>query len=1176
MRNNKQTLLVALCTLLTYSAAMSQVDVTALYLKNAGFDTNYDYKVGVTGNVTQEMLPVDGWINDYSVNYTIVGTYQVKTKKTFNGASVPTTNVDGTTEGGVLALSTGWSESIKLYQNVSLPKGEYSIVTAYYNSGSVTAGNSLFGWIPSSGTSIMSTVSDFPIKKWTVDTLFVKLLTKRSGKIQIGMKAADGGSGSSAKLSIDYIRIFSHTWDGSILTSTLKSANRTYERNTDANGIDDLKAAIDSATIIQNDSTATPEDQVAATVALNEAVEIFETLQDAYSNLQKAIKTATAQLGDGTGYGASDLQSAIDKATEIVNNTEATASQLDAATMELNSAVALCKKLKTAHTNLLAVIDEAVLLYADGTGNGAAELQETINKARQTANESETTSEAMDVATEELKNAIFKYRVLNATGTVPTVTTHHYVARGSTVALGRSTVSGTNLLEQGFCWSTEPNPTVLDNRSTKYYSQSGRIYAMENLDPSTIYYVRAYAMTKDYAVGYGEVKKVITLPAGKVKWTYDYGADAAANERIATAVEDAVNYLNTYTSINGLTTQVHYGSGTPTADCSYGGWMRVGPNASYQRTGTILHELGHAIGVGTHSIWNDGNSPMRAGSGRGDWLGDRATEVLRFLDNSSTAVMTGDGTHMWPYGVNGAHEDNGQPILYICNTLIYQALGEDGLPPTGGFATPAYVFEQEDTIKYYIKNENDKYGLYSSYLVQNTKGYLVWKEMNAATALANDSAAWYITFNPTNSYYQLRNAATGRYITYNGTGTNGIRTAVRSSITVNDNFHLMRSRVDVTVGSDDSEMNLRGYWIIHPEHKLNPTTLVASNKGTVATAAFNLGNAASIQRWLFLTADQAVRFETARISAYLVELDDILERIKGIVAVPHTEEIEGVDAAIHAVVSDIESKRDALTDPEEVNTLIAVAKEALYTFLCHATPIDAAHPFDLTYMIVNAAIDNSEGWSDSPTLSFSCMEYFQKTFDFNQTLISLPAGTYQIRVQAYQRPGNAVTTYADYIAGTNKVTTKLYAGTESKTIQHIASEARTNKLGGDEIQVTDIPPRYVPNNMQAANLYFAKGLYDNALITSVAEDGKNLKIGLKCASSADSYWTIFDNFRIYYYGSIDESIVNGIDAPTSPVNDNYPADVYSVTGVCVRSAATNLEGLPSGLYIVNGKKVWVR
>ena len=193
---------------------------------------------------------------------------------------------------------------------------------------------------------------------------------------------------------------------------------------------------------------------------------------------------------------------------------------------------------------------------------------------------------------------------------------------------------------------------------------------MEGLEPSTIYYVRAYAVSKEYAVGYGDVVKVITLPAGKVRWSYDYGADDAANARIAAAVEDAVNYMNTYTSINGLHANVHYGSGTPTADCSYGGWMRVGPNASYQRTGTILHELGHAIGVGTHGVWYNSDSPMRAGSGRGDWLGDRATAVLRFLDNSTTAVMTGDGTHMWPYGVNGAHEDNGQPILYICNTLI--------------------------------------------------------------------------------------------------------------------------------------------------------------------------------------------------------------------------------------------------------------------------------------------------------------------------------------------------------------------------------------------------------------------------------------------------------------------------------------------------------------------------
>lgn len=863
MKNKKQTLLVALCALLSVSATMAQVDVTALYLDNADFDVYYDYDAKATGNVAQEMLPVTGWTNDYTMNYTIVGTYQVGTKKTFNGASVPAINVDGTAEGGVLALSTGWEESIKLYQEVTLPKGEYSLVTAYYNGSSATGGTSLVGWVPNTGTGVASAVASFPAKEWVTDTLTFKLIIRKAGKIQIGMKAAAGASSNSAKISLDYVKILSHTWDGSLLDDAVEDAAKLYGDGT-GNGAAALKVALDAATVVQNDAEATPDEQVAATAVLNKAIAVYEALQTAYKNLKKAIDTAVKQLGDNTGYGAAELQAAIDKAQQIYENTEATTEMLDAATAEVNEAVKTYKAIVAAYDNLQKIIEDATALLGDGSGIGAAELQEAVGKARQATEGADVTSDDIKNATQALKDAMFAYNVANGSGVVPTVVTNDYVARGSTVALGRSTISGvssSDLQEQGFCWSTTPEPTILDNRSTKSYSQSGRIYAMENLEPSTIYYVRAYALTKTYAVGYGEVKKVITLPKGKVKWTYDYGADAAANERIAAAVEDAVNYLNTYTSISGLTTQVHYGSGTPTADCSYGGWMRVGPNASYQRTGTILHELGHAIGVGTHSIWNDGNSPMRAGSGRGDWLGDRATAVLRFLDNNPTAVMTGDGTHMWPYGVNGAHEDNGQPILYICNTLIYQALGEDGLPPTGGFATPAYTFEQEDTVKYYIKNEHKNYGLNDSYLVENERGYLVWETMDATAATANDNAAWYITFNPENCYYQLRNAATGHYMSYSKTGVNGIRTVSKASAAANENFQLMRSRIDVTVDVGDKQEAFRGYWIIHPEHTLNPTTFIASNNGTTSTAAFNLNNSAAIQRWLLLSAEEAHRFE---------------------------------------------------------------------------------------------------------------------------------------------------------------------------------------------------------------------------------------------------------------------------------------------------------------------------
>lgn len=889
---------------------MAQVDVTAIYLKNAGFDTNYDYPIDATGNVEQEMLNVAGWTNDYSVAYTIVGTYQIGTKKKFNGASVPATNVDGTSEGGVLALSTGWNESIKLYQDVTLPKGEYSLVTAYYNGSSATSATSLVGWVPSTGTGVMSEMKSFPTNQWVVDTLSLKLIIRKTGKVQVGMTGVDGGSANSAKLSIDYVKILSYSWDGSIFEDAVEKAVRLYDDGTD-NGAAALKVAIDAANVVLNDSTATPDEQVAATAAINEAMDVFNTLQNAYKTLRKAIDKAVSTLGDDAGIGVAALQAAIAKAEAVYANVEATSEELLAETTAVNDALSVYKKVLSARNAFLKTLDEVIVLAEGTTGTGLVDLQTAIAEAQQTANNMDATADELAAATATLKEAAFVYQLANGTGTAPEVITHGYVARGSTMALGRSTVNGvstSNLLEQGFCWSTSPNPTVLDNRSSKYHTQNGQIYLMENLEPSTIYYVRAYAISKSYAVGYGEVVKVITLPAGKVIWSYDNGADAAANARINAAVEDAVYYMNTWTSINGLHANVHYGSGTPTADCSYGGWMRVGPNASYQRTGTILHELGHAIGVGTHSVWNGGSTPMREGNGTGYWTGERATAAVRFFDNNTTSRLNGDGTHMWPYGVNGAHEDTGSAMLYISNTAIYQALGEDGLPPTGGFCTPAYVFEQEDTIKYYIKSEHQNYGLYTSYLVQNEKGHLVWQTLTASEALANENAAWYITFNPVNCYYQLRNAATGAYMTYAATGANGIRTVVKAEAGANENFHLMRSRIDVKIGSGNDAMNVRGYWIIHPENKSNPATLVAASNGAVSTASFNLGNNVAIQRWLLLSGDEVTQFEGAYLGTDIEEpvMDEApkcvhVYNITGVCVRENATTLEGLPAGIYIV-----------------------------------------------------------------------------------------------------------------------------------------------------------------------------------------------------------------------------------------------------------------------------------
>ena len=229
-------------------------------------------------------------------------------------------------------------------------------------------------------------------------------------------------------------------------------------------------------------------------------------------------------------------------------------------------------------------------------------------------------------------------------------------------------------------------------------------------------------------------------------------------------------------------------------------------------------------------------------------------------------------------------------------------------------------------------------------------------------------------------------------------------------------------------------------------------------------------------------------------------------------------------------------------------------------------------------MIANASIDDASGWSDTPTLNYSCMEYYEKIFDFNQTTADkLPKGVYQLRVQAFQRPGAAASVYDAYLGGSATVTSEVYLGAKAEDVMHIAVEAQRSKLGGAESSVGS-PTRYMPNDMQAASKYFKKGLYEN-VVTMQNRRVQALKLGIRSESRGTMFWTVFDNFRLYYYGGMDiNDVKTGMEESILPdANESiWPCSVYSITGKCVRMNATSLEGLPAGLYIVGGKKVIVK
>ncbi len=613
-----------------------------------------------------------------------------------------------------------------------------------------------------------------------------------------------------------------------------------------------------------------------------------------------------------------ELESAITQGQQATTAEPLVLDDLHAAHTTLLEANDAARISTEACIDLQTAIDKAEEAYGDGSGEDADVLNDKITEGNDLLTSLDGSPEDVVNTTSELYDAIFVFRLANGSGTEPTVVTNPNFARGATAAFGRSEISGVtmaNLEEHGFCWSTEPEPTVHDNRATRYFSNNGYIYHIQNLEPSTVYYMRAYAITEDFAVGYGDEIKVITIPKGTITYQLNASvtnAEEQHHERISKAMESAVEYWNNLTGIQGKHLSVNHHPGTPTAEANYDGYIQFGAEPGYQQTGTALHEMGHCIGVGTHSMWYGPDSPLRENGSRGPWLGERANKVVQFLDNDPNAKLQGDAVHMWPYGINGAHEDDGTEFLYIANSLITQGLGEDGLPPASGFALPAHTFNNEEGEKYYIKSESETMGRDTRYLTINRSGNLVKTEMSGTEATANDSAAWYIAFNPENAYYQIRNVATGKLFSYAQSGTNGIRLEEKTNPGASENFQLMAARSNTTIGEDANTFTSKGYWIVRPENKSNPQCLSALTSGSTRTTSFNIANSATSKRWLLLTGAEALELEEA-IPTSIPAGNDPTESVI-FYSEPGRLHIENIPANSKVIVTDITGKKLKISD----------------------------------------------------------------------------------------------------------------------------------------------------------------------------------------------------------------------------------------------------------------------
>ena len=196
------------------------------------------------------------------------------------------------------------------------------------------------------------------------------------------------------------------------------------------------------------------------------------------------------------------------------------------------------------------------------------------------------------------------------------------------------------------------------------------------------------------------------------------------------------------------------------------------------------------------------------------------------------------------------------------------------------------------------------------------------------------------------------------------------------------------------------------------------------------------------------------------------------------------------------------------------------------------------NPLDMTSKLVNPSFDDGDvktGWEgDAFTTSGGKdnAQHLNKFYRTYQTVSGLPHGVYAVSVKAFYRPGplsDAYTHYRDRDDVYNAPS--LFANTE-KTINDVhlqcifegAQEKKQNK--GTEVSYRDTEEgvtKYVPSNLVAAEYYMhALDLYNNSLVIGLNED--ELTIGVdKSWMVMNNDWSVFDDFRLTYYGTGDEA-----------------------------------------------------
>lgn len=271
----------------------------------------------------------------------------------------------------------------------------------------------------------------------------------------------------------------------------------------------------------------------------------------------------------------------------------------------------------------------------------------------------------------------------------------------------------------------------------------------------------------------------------------------------------------------------------------------------------------------------------------------------------------------------------------------------------------------------------------------------------------------------------------------------------------------------------------------------------------------------------------------------------------------------------------------------EIPAAIKALNEGVTKYVINDIIADAseAKPADITKVIANSdfATMSSTGWDvKDGTMGFQSNnnveagEFYNCTFNLQQTLVGLPAGMYRLTSQAFYRNGNNPSAKVDdsdqLKYGVNENAFIYFSDKEIPTEEGktVATELPENKQAIKTITAHKIAEddwnsvglsdngglkkmddgMYIPDNMITAQAFFrsdAGSAYDSEPLNFNYDGNSDFRIGLiknvkNETTSGD--WTIVKNFKLYYLG-VDPTGISEIVTDANAV----ATKIYNASGM---------------------------